>query len=146
MRYLTLILTLALAIGACSNKNHTSIGDDFKPYVSQFTALYGLPMPPIDIIYSPLTDASAICHINNKRQATISVDKTRWDKLCENQKRALMFHEFGHCVLGRDHVAEGITYMLPEIQSCAYYDKNFSQLDKELFNPGLVFKPRPLTR
>jgi hypothetical protein len=37
-------------------------------------------------------------------QATVVVDKEYWGRLSDDERKLLIFHELGHCVLGRKHV------------------------------------------
>jgi hypothetical protein len=41
----------------------------------------------------------------------ITIDKKAWDRFSKTQKEQLMFHELGHCALGRLHTEETISFM-----------------------------------
>jgi hypothetical protein len=45
----------------------------------------------------------ARCHTGFLQTPTILVNKAVWPGLSENTREAVMFHELGHCVLGRNH-------------------------------------------
>jgi hypothetical protein len=72
----------------------------------------------------------------------IEVDKQEFDRLTELRKEALMFHELGHCILGRDHNDS----LLPEeenrhssimstyLLSTYFYAKYYNSYVYELFH------------
>lgn len=39
----------------------------------------------------------------------ISIDKVVWQQMNERQREAVLFHEFGHCFIGRDHRNEKLS-------------------------------------
>lgn len=45
-------------------------------------------------------DAAGLCHTSTK---TVVILKPYWDKINESERETLIFHELGHCVLGKDH-------------------------------------------
>ena len=52
--------------------------------------------------------------------------------LPEFQKRDLVFHELGHCLLGLDHTEDGI--MKPSLDSSWYYEYNWDDYAHEMFS------------
>ncbi len=79
---------------------------------------------------------------------TITIDQEKWDLLTEERKVWLVFHELGHCVLGRQHRnktmdnGECISIMkgLEGNFNCSfnyYSDKWWSYYIDELFNPNI---------
>jgi hypothetical protein len=83
--------------------------------------------------------AAAVCE--KEAIPTVVFDTARWTELTNPQKRALMFHELGHCVLNRPHTTElqstngcpssVMTATLPLV-SCL--EKNEDVYDAELFS------------
>jgi len=134
MRHALILFTLCL-IGCAESPLFTSIGADFKSYVKMFDDLYSGSWPPIEIKFGQPSDASwaGECIQNEDGQKTIIIRETSWNKYCESQKRALIFHELGHCVLGRSHSTDTLSYMYPSELQCAFYDANKGTLDIELF-------------
>lgn len=43
------------------------------------------------------------CRIYADGDQEIVLDQVYWDNASDNEKEYLLFHELGHCVLGRDH-------------------------------------------
>lgn len=143
----TAIILCCLLLAACSDvvfKNE--IKADFKPYVKEFDTLYSGSMPNIVIKFGSVpAGKAATCTIDFIGQKTIKVDREVWDKSCEDTKRALIFHELGHCVLRREHTTSEMSYMFQSLRSCEFYAENEEILDYELFHPGdiTIEKMRP---
>jgi len=104
----------------------------FDEYTREFEDLYGQDIGFVEFGFAAFDDRYAQCNrLANFGQ--VLVDKERWDDLCELQKRAVIFHELGHCVLHREHSGED-SYMYESIRSCEFYEGNKDGLDFELFN------------
>lgn len=141
MKRLALII-LALSATACSqNVDFVKIESAMTPYINEFTTLMHREMPGeyvpyVGAAFTDLTQQSgeplAQCRFVG-RTRTIYVDKAAWSALCESQKRAVIFHELGHCVLGRMHNDKLLSYMNAQVNDCIYYDLNQDALDRELF-------------
>ncbi len=65
----------------------------------------------------------------------ILINKAYWIKVSPWTQRELMFHELGHCVLGKKHDDSGLhimnTYQMGQFK---YNDLTHTQYDVELFN------------
>jgi hypothetical protein len=100
----------------------THIEDEFVPYVSQFEQEALKRGKQIQVKTSiefgtpPFNEAIGYCDVNpfNKK---IIIYEPLWSRFGELSKRALLFHELGHCELGKFHddtegsvQIEGITY------------------------------------
>ena len=46
------------------------------------------------------------CIHTEKEPNTVVVDKVYWDNATDLEREFLIFHELGHCALGRDHLDE----------------------------------------
>ena len=78
----------------------------------------------------------------------VKVSKKKWDILDEESKRLLLYHEWGHCALRRNHVVDDYSFnlfylcpssiMYPYIDPVsACYQRGKTWYDKELFtNPN----------
>lgn len=40
----------------------------------------------------------------------INIDKVRWDRMSADDQKMVVYHELGHCILGRDHRNDMVTY------------------------------------
>ncbi len=147
-----LLILLPIFLIGCGNNKVPVIDVEFKPYVELFRTYHVLHdkdyfyQISTDInfgyIAQPSTESTilAFCMIG---QNYVIVDESHWHKASELQKEQLVFHELGHCELGRHHdddvLSDGIQvslmnqYQLPENVYKFYRE----QYIYELFNPGL---------
>ena len=80
----------------------------------------------------------------------IVVDKSAFDRMQEFERRALLFHELGHCILNRSHTTElneydyaksiMYPYLLTQIIGVMYYQALEKNYIDELFDPNAKFK------
>lgn len=108
-------LLLFLLLTSCSKfKVHDPVLDipqAFLPYFNSFLLeakthgkelfVNDLRVTFVDLSY---TGSLAICHTNGYDTPTIVVDFGYWSGTSDNDREELMYHEFGHCVLGRRHL------------------------------------------
>jgi len=81
------------------------IHEDFNNYVTSFENEIGEKVE-INISYSPQEyPIVAMCYYYPKypEMNYIEVDETNWNNSNEGEREEIIFHELGHCVLGRDH-------------------------------------------
>lgn len=69
----------------------------------------------------------------------IKLYKPAWDAMDESEQEELLFHELGHCLIGRKHCGYArnhrpISIMYPLTIDGTYYSKNREDLVDELFN------------
>ncbi len=137
MRYL-LLLTVIL-IGCQQRVAYRAADADalIRPYVEDFVTLYGTEITEVIYEFRQLEDRAAQCLQTDGLQV-VSVDPDVWETICPAQKRALVFHELGHCVLGRSHTdPEVLSYMYARLLSCEWYEEHQEAMDVELFDPDL---------
>jgi hypothetical protein len=90
----------------------------FKPYVDEFLYYQQKKSTSIPVYFADLEPGIAgVCHYFRVgsgpiRWGYIEIDKEYWGYISEFQKINLIFHELGHCVLGRDHVPWGNSVMM----------------------------------
>ena len=132
LKYLILVALIVAGCGKKPFQKRIPPPDAFAEYVVEFESLLGSEIYNIYFAFGDL-NSYATCA---RSTGTITVDETRWADLCPLQRRALIFHELGHCVLMRDHTNDGdpISYMNPALRTCTYYEQNIDALDAELFN------------
>jgi len=90
------------------NKNprkHNTTDPVFEPYIAEFESYYGNNITDIPINFGTLEGRRVgVCYTWSSGYREIEIDKKQWEKeLTEDQKYALIFHELGHCELGRGH-------------------------------------------
>jgi hypothetical protein len=83
------------------------IGNDFVPLVSQFedeARARGKNLTvSSEIKFGHLdTGTSGLCQ-SGLGHNTITILKGSWDSMNDDGKRALLYHELGHCELGKSH-------------------------------------------
>lgn len=110
MKYIITILTLVL-IGISCTEIEYNVDPIFEPYVEDFTEEARKNGLDIDLREEGITielsdvaqvDVSGRC-FTGLNQRRIVINKAAWLGGFEDFKRRLMFHELGHCVLGRGH-------------------------------------------
>ncbi len=154
-----LLSTLLVGCGAKGTKDAAPV-TEFSSFASQVDEFQesahnnGRPDLVIDnliIKYGDIADPNVVaeCQHGGGINPTITVDTDQWKLLSSSQKRAVLFHELGHCVLERNHLNAAYdnetvpmfvptSYMLHNIgqtsSSILISDRN--RLDNELFNPA----------
>jgi hypothetical protein len=127
------LIFAAIFVAGCANELENRTHIDFAPYVDEFRTLSTTIVPPIIIEYGhPSADGVAECKAIDG-QRIITVDALAWDDLCHAQRRAVIFHELGHCVLFREHTLDRLSYMFATTLTCEHYMLNQSVMDSEMF-------------
>lgn len=84
------------------------IDQAFHPYVSVFEEHYGNQVTFVDMVFTQQIGGKVIgqCTIpdqDKQFRRLIRIDRQVWDLIPDYVREALVFHELGHCVLGRQH-------------------------------------------
>jgi hypothetical protein len=148
MRYLTQLAVLTLILSSCAKQSFrgNSPPVELLPHVESFFEAYAGARPQIQYALIPLEDKSAECIWNDEGKRIINVNSNVWDDFCPNEQKAVIWHELGHCVLGRGHTAQAdLSYMRSAItgNACQFYIDNEQELDDEMFNytgDAFIFK------
>ncbi|MDH3650503.1 MAG: putative metallopeptidase, partial [Saprospiraceae bacterium] len=110
MKIKIIIWALVLSASACQKEENgvIDIQPQFQSYVQKFideAAKYGQVIDFSDTGLSIQfrdavdTETGGVCRGNYQ----IEIEKFYWDDLTDLQKEGLIFHELGHCELGRGH-------------------------------------------
>jgi Zn-dependent protease with chaperone function len=90
------------------------IDREFRQFFNDFKNDAERHKTPLDLYQLTITfvptlpgTVAAQCFI---RTNTVEVSEELWQVLSTSQKKALIYHELGHCVLLRDHVEGGILF------------------------------------
>ena len=100
-------------------KNNTVTNPEFQPYINEFECYSGLSTRNVPISFADLSGNTAgVCHYFRVgagpiRWGWIEIDEPYWKTISEQQRINLIFHELGHCVLGRDHVLSNSVTLCP---------------------------------
>lgn len=130
MRFLFLFPFILIS---CGTQNF--IDPDLKPYVLQFERAAEAHKRPIylDGLDIKFQDASAnwsfeefgVCIQNQgfQKQDVILINQKVWKNLDEDHRKYLIFHELGHCALGKDHS--------PDRHNVMFHDMTLIQFEPE---------------
>lgn len=121
---ITIILSIFL-IGCSGEKRIFSVSDgEFSRFEVEFyedAEFFGrsVDMVPINfyeissfdtaqcVVYEP----SEIIGIETEsEEREIFINKSKWDNLSEFDKKAIIYHELGHCGLDRDHISDYVEF------------------------------------
>tara|TARA_Y100001933_G_scaffold261042_2_gene314699 strand:+ start:87261 stop:88328 length:1068 start_codon:yes stop_codon:yes gene_type:complete len=111
--YVRQIIILILIVGilfGCSKYDYDNSelnNSEFQPYVDSFLEEakirgYDIDVSNINFYLADIEnkDVGGIC---NERKEEIIIDRDNWENAHEIEKELLIFHELGHCILGRAH-------------------------------------------
>ena len=157
MKHLLIFLAMILFTISCGQIEY-NVDPIFEPYVEDFLEEARKNGLDLDLREEGITielsdvrqvDASGRC-TTGPNQRRIVINKDAWSASLPDFKRRLMFHELGHCVLGRGHRNEKFTNgvwkssmrgsPLTDIElrtAIPYYGFRKAYYDTELFDESL---------
>lgn len=119
------------------------VDSQFQPYVTRFVVEgkpYGLiGISSIQVFFGDTGERNRISVCRSDFSGPqIIVSEAAWKCLDDSARESLMFHELGHCVLGRDHKNTWIgdrpeSLMLEGIVTGSAYQEYRGEYLKELF-------------
>jgi len=139
-----LIAILLLSATACANHGaQVSVVDDALPYYRTFLSLAkanAMVVQETDLVirFGDINPAwNAVCVMGGNHTPTITVNASIWSRLPNSQREQLLFHELGHCVLGRQHRTDTIngvpnSIMYPSLVTEFDYQNNRNYYIHEL--------------
>lgn len=98
MRYLLLVLLLA----GCGK---ASVDPELQPYLDSFQSDTNVQIAtPVTLKFGDIRESAedGLCE-NGLGIPVITIDKTAWAQADDTNRKLLVYHELGHCVLGRSH-------------------------------------------
>ena len=100
---LAALFSAAILIPSYHTLFSEEVDPEFSVYVERFEA-YHKEDVNINIKFSDIKDGYVgMCYPYSN---LIEIDREFWDAQPDSTKEAAIFHELGHCVLGRDHVPD----------------------------------------
>lgn len=147
----SLLLISVLTLSACGTYQERTVAPEFKPYVDQFLEMADAAGVSVSLDYLKISfeefpaDDRRGGQCDVRRFPTISINKRAWDTKSEGQKMIIIAHELGHCILGREHVNQGIQVAPDMPLSLMHWSATFHAEDIarepahyawELFHPG----------
>lgn len=130
MGYVLLVLTIIISAncGGSSNKEFNIKG--FDVYYLAFVLETGRPTDNLVITFGDTSPggptAVGFCRMGGYTPR-VTIDKTFWDKSNEDMRYELIYHELGHCILGREHNNAVLVNHRPA-----------SIMNSHLFNPNII--------
>lgn len=158
MRNIMIMISVALILTACGNLDfrtpetihpNPGVGPEFKQFVELFEADYGMSIGNFPIVFgSQEGNVIGVCKKWSDGYRMIEIDPTYWNNMniSDARRKALIYHELGHCILNRQHddsyinsstygrIPKSImnSYLMPQL---SYSDLQPYYID-ELFHPG----------
>lgn len=118
MYRVSLSVLLAISLTACQSDpvltedDSQLLSDDLQPYFSSFEDAAADLGIPIDIAASGITaeireinqgDVAGTCSTNGFDIRHITIDRSFWINASPLLREMVVYHELGHCILGRGH-------------------------------------------
>lgn len=110
---------------------------DYAHYLDADINIHNIPINFTDELEDKYL---GVCYYygNKSQWREIKINRSQWNTLSEHGKKSLLYHEFGHCALNREHKDE-YYYNLPVSIMNTYhigdsYKKYSDDYDYELFN------------
>lgn len=121
------LIPLSLLLMACGHGPLRPVNGIAQPYVDEFVqdAKDHNTVVNFDSFQGFYFDSDlqdnvmAVCHVSITNRTWISISPFWWNAIDDGAKRALIYHELGHCILGRDHEEEPGHIMSAELSTVA---------------------------
>lgn len=150
LQYSLILMSIALVSCDKSSDDGQYIATELQQYFDQFeveASRYNVDVEIDDLDISGYVEnirgngTVGQCKIYSDGMQEVVIDEGYWDRIGDEQKEFLVFHELGHCILGRDHddtvLVEDIckSIMRSGLTDCnIIYDDNSREMYlKELF-------------
>lgn len=107
-------LTFVAVLTACGRDQTAEEAAAFAPYLERFNGYAqqfgGKSTGGVKVYFGALQAGEVgVCEQSLFYSPRITVARSAWNQRDDMGREALLFHELGHCVLGRDHKDEGAT-------------------------------------
>ena len=141
-----LLLTLLLTFVSSSGCGEPSpiVDPPFAPFLESFRkdaaarGIHNLRRPAIRMAELPDREAKLYYGFCRRRKdnITVVINVRYWGSLTEGRQKRLIYHELGHCLLGRRHMEDDSeSFMYPFILGAIPSVREEHELDK-LFDPA----------
>jgi hypothetical protein len=107
---LIIILIIIMAAGCGRSPERVySVQPEFESYVKDFQAdavTYGKKEISLDaglIVEMKEISYAGLCHLTPHKPPHVEIDTLTWAHATSIERKMLMYHELGHCLLGRGH-------------------------------------------
>lgn len=152
--FATYILCLLLTNCAQEIPRKFEVPAEVLPYVIEFqyqAYVHNVPLKIDDLVVEfkqdlHIENAVGLCYYGNSTYTPrIEIAAWWWNFASNTQKEILVYHELGHCILGRKHdkvldiYGNPESIMYPSVLSAYHYEANKENLLKELFNGSNLY-------
>lgn len=139
-RVFSLLLLVSCSQEQLQPKTRTTIARDLVPLFVKFAERYQVSIGGISGDFGKLEDPKVGLCANYGTHQNITIDQEFWDRASDLQKEVLVYHELGHCALGRDHTEDLIgsrpkSIMYPKVLKEKYYKEFQEDYLEELGEP-----------
>jgi len=120
----------------------------FLPYIEEFEyySKINTRAVPIRFFHRIFGNTAGVCRFFMIKDlvidAYIEIDQGTWESITELQKINLIFHEFGHCIMGRQHIV--ITNYVETCPPSFMYDTVLSEVCLETHYNDYIKEMFPL--
>ena len=143
-----LLSLTAVGCGQASTQSASALetNPEFQPYISRFEQLSETAGNPVKVTnlkiqFGKLSNPRerGVCEFSDDTTPTITISEDIWNQIDDSEREELVFHELGHCVLRRKHLAgnseKGIpnSIMNPYSIRGSIYEQNRDAYLGELF-------------
>lgn len=139
-----IVLSLIVIFSLSFYNKRTYVEPEFKPFVEEFEKKCNCKIE-MEIIFDNLDgfseETAGVCNFFYGPSKVILIQRKYWKYYTEENKRQLIFHELGHCELGKQHNERKMevdgrdlpySFMYPSMFD---YPENLKEhYDNELFN------------
>lgn len=132
MKYLILLILLS----SCGTNNVFNINNEALSYVRKFERISKISIKNL-IVNVVALDNTKLGQCTPGSIPLIELNELYWNNGPYNRsqdRELLMFHELGHCILGRSHSKDTSSIMYPTFIGGDNYINNYNHYISELFN------------
>jgi Zn-dependent peptidase ImmA (M78 family) len=146
MRTILLTFILMVQCGSLIQREYQYHTGDFEPYVQAFkqdAKKFNLDISIVDllIIFGNLNEDDdneyfylGICYTYTDKTPLIRIDEAIWKTLDEVERKLLIYHELGHCILNKDHDDDSNNIMNTLDVDSQYFIENEQEVLAHLFS------------
>ncbi len=98
-----LVVALTLVLASCGTAKIAEVDPKLQPYVDEFSKYFGMKVDWVPTTFKDLKDNWVGVCITGGDSPVVQIDPGYWEEADEGEREALIMHEYGHCVLDRDH-------------------------------------------
>lgn len=126
----TTLLSILVLVSACGRDARYT---GFETQVHAFEARLGHPVTNVIVEFGEVEHA-ARCDTKLFGTPRVTIRKDLWQYASPTSRELVVFHELGHCVLGKGHEEEKVSVMNPVQPPDTIYEHHKEEMLAELFD------------